>query len=47
MSYKEKRETISKKDCKCAACGKPIKTGSPCIVDPKAKTAIHTGCAKK
>jgi hypothetical protein len=47
MSYKEKRQTASKKDCNCAACGKMIKKGSDCIVDPKTKKAYHTACGKQ
>jgi hypothetical protein len=46
MSYKEVRQTESKKDCNCSECGKTIKEGTPCIVDPKKKTAMHVSCAK-
>lgn len=38
------RETLSKKDCKCSKCGKSILKGSPCIVNPKTKTAHHKTC---
>lgn len=47
MSYKEVRQTESKKDSNCSTCGKLIEKGKPCIVDPKKKTAKHVGCAKK
>jgi hypothetical protein len=46
MSYKEPRQTESKKDSPCSKCGKTIKKGSPCIVDPKNKTVSHISCKK-
>lgn len=46
MSYKEARPTLSKKDCICAKCEKPIKANSSCIVDPREKKAYHTSCFK-
>ena len=48
MSYKEIRQTESKRDSACAGnCGKPVKKGSPCIVNPKGKKVYHVACAKK
>jgi tartrate dehydratase beta subunit/fumarate hydratase class I family protein len=46
MSYKEVRQTISKKDSACDKCGGQIKKGSPCVIDPKNKKIYHTGCIK-
>jgi hypothetical protein len=46
MSYKEIRQTESKKDCNCEGCGKPIKKGNQCVVDPKGKKAYHATCYK-
>jgi hypothetical protein len=46
MSYKEKRQTISKKDFVCK-CGKEVKKGQPCIVDPKKKEAYCPNYGKK
>jgi hypothetical protein len=46
MSYKEPRSTLSKHDCNCAECNKPIKAGSPCIIDPKGKKVYCTKCGK-
>jgi hypothetical protein len=47
MSYKEARQTISKKDCTCTICKAQIKKGAPCIVDPKKKEVTCTKCGKK
>jgi hypothetical protein len=47
MSYKETRQTESKKDSKCSICKGPIKKGSPCIVDPKKKEVRHVKCESK
>jgi hypothetical protein len=46
MSYKEIRQSISKKDCNCAGCGKNIKAGSMCVIDPKNKKAYCLSCGK-
>jgi hypothetical protein len=46
MSYKEVRQTQSKKDCNCAGCHKQIKKGGLCIIDPKTKTVICLNCGK-
>ena len=43
--YKEKRETLSKFDCYCAKCQKPIKKGQVIKFDPVKKEAIC--CDKK
>jgi hypothetical protein len=42
--YDKPRQTYSKQECKCTECGKLIKKGSECIVDPKTKTAKHIKC---
>jgi RNase P subunit RPR2 len=47
MSYKEIRQTESKRDSTCEGCGKPLKQGSQCIVNPKGKKVYHVTCAKK
>ncbi len=46
MSYKEIRQTVSKKDCKCKKCEKAIKAHTPCIVDPKKKEVYCIPCGK-
>lgn len=47
MSYKETRQTESKKDSTCAGdCGKQVKKGTQCIVDPKTKRVYHLACFK-
>lgn len=47
MAYNEPRQTLSKKDCNCDTCGKEIKKGTPCSVDPKNKKVTHVKCVKK
>lgn len=47
MSYKEVRQTVSKRDCDCTKCGKPIKAGSPCIINPKGKKVYCLRCGKE
>lgn len=46
MAYNEIRQTISKKDCSCASCGKPVKSGTHCIIDPKGKKVYCFECGK-
>lgn len=46
MSYNEIRQTISKKNCLCAGCSKPISEGSLCVVDPKNRRAYCPHCGK-
>lgn len=47
MAYNEIRQTVSKKDCLCASCGKPVKSGSQCIIDPKSKKVYCPKCGKE
>lgn len=47
MSYKEVRQTVSKKDCNCAKCDNSIKKGSPCIINPKGKKVYCLKCGKE
>ena len=44
--YKEKRETLSKKDCKCSECGIAIKKGQSIIIDPSKKEVKCLKCNK-
>ena len=41
---KTSRETLSRKNCKCAKCKGEIKKGEKCIVNPVEKTAKHLNC---
>ena len=45
MSYKEKRVTVNKEDTTCCICGKNIKKGKECFVDPSVKP-IQISCIK-
>jgi hypothetical protein len=47
MSYKQIRQTLSKKDCNCPTCKKEIKKNTACIIDPKKKEAYHIACYNK
>lgn len=42
--YDKPRLTQSAKESTCSVCGKIIKIGSVCWVNPKEKIAYHTHC---
>ena len=42
--YDKERLTASSKECKCSVCGKNIRYGETCWVNPKSKTARHPKC---
>jgi hypothetical protein len=46
MAYNEIRQTLSKKTCRCAECGKLIEQGTNCIIDPKSKKVYCLACGK-